>query len=46
MIELMKEIENIKIENEYDIIYRNKIESLVLKNGTEEQYLRVVQLVK
>lgn len=31
----MKQIEEMKIENEYNIVYRNKIESLVLKYGDE-----------
>jgi len=36
MIELMKEIEEFEVEEEYDCLYRNKLESIVLKYGTED----------
>ena len=42
----MKEIEDFEVEQEYDCLYRNKLESIVLKHGTEDQYPKIIQLQK
>jgi hypothetical protein len=35
-----------KINNEFDVMYRNKIESIILKHGSDTVYLKFILMKK